>query len=73
MEKYNIYYNSAVVIELGQCSKSECSFKYKTPKGEIMFGTSDSPVSVGQIVYQQCWTEKERGDRCYISYSPFKN
>lgn len=67
-EKHDIYYNTAQVVGLGQCSKNQCSFQYQTSTGETKFGVSDSPVSLGQEVYQMCWTEKARGHMCYVNY-----
>lgn len=62
--KQNEHFQSAVVILLGQCSKSACSFTYKTEDGYVMSGLSEKPVSIGQIVYQKCWETKVRGHAC---------
>lgn len=67
-KRTNIHYNTATVISLGQCSESKCSFMYKTSTGEIRNGLSSNPVSIGQMVYQECWEEKIRGSRCYVEY-----
>lgn len=72
-EKTDVYYNTAVVIELGQCNKSDCSYTYKTSTGETRIGTTYGPVSLNQVVYQKCWTEKKNGKRCYVNYEPSKN
>ncbi|USL83550.1 hypothetical protein A4_474 [Escherichia phage A4] len=66
----NIYYRTAVVTDIGQCEENTCSFTYKTEDGSIKYGASSKPVSVGQIVYNECWTEKARGHRCYVDYEP---
>lgn len=70
--QYDIYYNTGQVTELGQCSKTECSYTYKDKNGEEHFASYHNPVSVGQLVYQMCWSEKVRGDRCYVEYHPSK-
>lgn len=72
-EQTNVHYNTAVVTELGQCNKTDCSYTYKTSTGEIRVGTTRGPVSLNQMVYQKCWTEKARGDRCYVNYEPLEN
>ncbi|WNV47253.1 hypothetical protein ENKO_144 [Klebsiella phage fENko-Kae01] len=71
--KHDIYYNTATVIEIGQCKESKCSFKYKTSDGETKFGLADTPMTIGQLVYQQCWTEKVKGVQCYVDYTPSKS
>ncbi|AIT14369.1 Uncharacterised protein [Escherichia coli] len=69
-KRTNIHYNTAEVVSLGQCSESKCSFMYKTQSGEVRNGLSREPVSIGQLVYQECWEEKVRGSRCYVEYEP---
>ncbi len=69
-KRYNIHYNTATVIGLGQCNENKCSFTYKTSTGEVRNGLSRDPVSIGQLVYQKCWEEKARGSRCYVEYEP---
>lgn len=69
-KRTNIHYNTAEVVSLGQCSESKCSFMYKTSNGDVRNGLSREPVSIGQTVYQECWTEKVRGSRCYVEYEP---
>lgn len=71
-EKLDIYYNTAVVQSLGQCNKTDCSYTVRTSGGLTLNATSSDPVSVGQIVYQQCWTERVKGLQCYVNYSPTK-
>lgn len=69
--KTQIYYNHATVTELGECTKDGmCSFTYLTDGGDIGHSTISQTVTVGQKVYQQCWTEKVRGKRCYVNYEP---
>lgn len=70
--KYDIYYNTATVVGIGQCRDGKCAFSYKTSTGSVEYGTSDTPVTNGQIVYQQCWTEKVKGPQCYVNYEPSK-
>lgn len=76
-EKHNIRYNSVKVVGIGQCSNkrksssAECAFWYEDGNS-TQFAISDNPVSIGQIVYQMCWTEKARGDRCYVNYQTSK-
>lgn len=72
-EKLDIYYNTGTVVTTGQCNNSECSFTVKTSTGRIEYSTSRDPVSVGQIVYQQCWTERVLGAQCYVNFKPNKN
>lgn len=69
-KKQNVHYNGAVVISIGQCNEGRCSYTYKTDSGFIENGTSIEPVSIGQKVYQECWFEEARGDRCYVNYEP---
>ena len=69
-EKHNITYNTAEVLSVGQCDNKRCSYSYKTSQGEYRNSVTTEPVSVGQVLYQQCWTERKRGDRCYVTYSP---
>lgn len=69
-EKTNLYSNTGVIVGLGQCSDNKCSFSYTDKFGTTKFGESYRPVSIGQLVYQQCWTTKKLGDRCYVDYSP---
>lgn len=71
-EKLNVSYNTGTVVGIGQCYKSECSYTLKTSEGFEQVSTTSDPVSVGQIVYQQCWTERVKGARCYVDYSPSK-
>lgn len=71
-EKLDIYYNTGTVQTIGQCNKTDCSFTLKTSDGLTMNSTSSDPVSVGQIVYQQCWTERVKGSQCYVNFSPSK-
>lgn len=71
-EKLNVYYNTAVVQSTGQCNKTDCSYVVKTSTGLTLNATSSDPVSVGQIVYQKCWTERVLGAQCYVNYSPSK-
>lgn len=69
-ERTNIHYNEAIVTSIGQCNEGVCSYTYKTEFGSIEQGTSRNPVSIGQTIYQECWFEKARGDRCYVNYEP---
>lgn len=69
-EKQNIFYNAGQVVALGQCRENECSYQYKDKDGQLKYGSSEKPVSLGQLVYQQCWYEIKRGDRCYVNYKP---
>lgn len=71
--KHDIYYNTAVVTSIGQCRNSKCAYSYKTSTGNVQMGLSKTPLITGQIVYQQCWTEKVRGAQCYTDYEPSKN
>lgn len=68
--KQDIYYNSAQVVSVGQCKDSKCSFSYKTSTGNVEYGLSSTPLTTGQLVYQQCWTEKVKGPQCYVEYKP---
>lgn len=75
-EKHDIRYNSVLVVGIGQCknngkSSAECSFWYKDGNS-TQYAISEDPVSIGQVVYQMCWTEKARGDRCYVNYQTSK-
>ena len=70
--KHNIYYNTATVTSIGQCRDSKCAYSYRTSTGESSYGTSDTPLTTGQIVYQQCWTEKVKGPQCYVNFEPSK-
>lgn len=70
--KHDIYYNTATVVSIGQCRDSKCAFSYKKSTGEVEYGVSDIPLTTGQIVYQQCWTEKVKGPQCYVNYEPSK-
>lgn len=70
--KNNIFYNTATVVSIGQCRDSKCAYSYKTSEGSIEYGTSETPLTTGQIVYQQCWTEKVKGPQCYVNYEPSK-
>lgn len=70
--KHDIYYNTAVVTNIGQCNDGVCSYTYKTEFGEIRYGKSSQPVSVNQTLYRECWTEKARGKRCYTEYTSEK-
>ncbi len=69
-KKLNVHYNEAIVTSIGQCNEGRCSYTYKTEFGSIEQGSSREPVSIGQTVYQECWFEKARGDRCYVIYEP---
>lgn len=72
--KHNIYYNTAQVVGVGQCKDSKCAFSYKTSTGvSVEYGISDTPLTTGQLVYQQCWTEKVKGPQCYTEYKPSDN
>jgi hypothetical protein len=71
--KNDIYYNSAQVVGVGQCRDSKCAFSYKTSTGSVEYGMSDTPLTTGQLVYQQCWTEKVKGPQCYTEYKPSDN
>jgi|AGFS01.1.fsa_nt_gi hypothetical protein len=71
--KQDVYYNTATVTNIGQCRDSKCSFEYKTSTNEVKFGLSNTPMIIGQLVYQECWTEKVKGLQCYVDYSPSKN
>lgn len=70
--KHNIHYNTATVVSIGQCRDSKCAYSYKTSLGGIEYSTSETPLTTGQIVYQQCWTEKVKGPQCYSNYEPSK-
>lgn len=74
-EHQKVYYNTGQVTTVGQCTKDgSCSFSYKDANGNIKYNiTNASPVSVGQLVYQECWYEIRNGDRCYTDYTPSKN
>lgn len=69
-EKHDVYYNTAQVVSVGQCRDSKCAFSYKTSTGSVEYGMSDTPLTTGQLVYQQCWTEKVKGPQCYTEYKP---
>lgn len=70
--RHNITYNTSTIISVGQCVEKRCSYTYKTITGEYRNSVSKEPVSVGQTVYQTCWTEKKLGHQCYVDYTPSK-
>ncbi|SOK58384.1 hypothetical protein [Yersinia phage fHe-Yen9-04] len=72
-EKQRIYSNTGVVVALGQCKNGECSFQYTDKNNSLQYATSSTPVSIGQLVYQQCWYEEVKGNLCYTEYQPSKN
>ncbi|AQW88639.1 putative membrane protein [Erwinia phage pEa_SNUABM_50] len=72
-EHQNVYYNTGQIVALGQCKGGECSYQYKDNTGSLQYATSSKPVSLGQLVYQECWYEEAKGDRCYVEYQPSKN
>lgn len=72
-EHQNVYYNAGKIVGVGQCKSGECSFQYKNKDGELKFAISNKPVSIGQLVYQECWYEEARGNMCYVDYQPSKN
>lgn len=71
-EKLDIYYNTGTVVATGQCNNYRCAYTLKTSDGEIKSATTDDPVSLGQVMYQMCWTERKLGGQCYVQYSPMK-
>lgn len=72
-EKQNITYNVGRVVSLGQCKDNKCSYGYTDKDGELKYATYDKPVTLMQLVYQQCWHEEAKGDRCYVDYYPSEN
>lgn len=68
VEKLDVYYNTGTVVSTGQCNKSECSYTVKTSTGNLVNSTDWQPVSLGQLVYQKCWTERVLGAQCYVNY-----
>lgn len=72
-EHQNVYYNTGKIVAVGQCKNSECSYQYTDNTGQLQFATSREPVSLGQLVYQECWYEKAKGNQCYVEYQPSKN
>ena len=73
-EHQNVYYNVGQIYGLGQCtSDNKCSFQYTDKFGANKSAISDTPVFLGQLVYQECWYEEAKGDRCYVDYQPAKN
>lgn len=73
-EHQNVYYNVGQIYGLGQCTTdNQCSFQYTDQYGNKKSATSDKPVYLGQLVYQECWYEEAQGNQCYIDYQPAKN
>lgn len=72
-EHQNVYYNVGRVVSLGQCKDGTCSYGYTDMNNELKYATLDRPVSLGQLVYQECWYEEAQGNQCYVDYTPSKN
>jgi hypothetical protein len=72
-EHTNVTYNVGKVVALGQCKDNECSYQYTDKNNELKYGSTDKPVSLGQLVYQECWYEEAKGNRCYVNYEPSQN
>lgn len=72
-EHQNVTYNVGRVVALGQCKDGSCSYQYTDKNGELKYATTDKPVSLEQLVYQECWFEEAKGNRCYVDYEPSKN
>lgn len=71
-KKTKIYHIEATVTSTGQCDKGKCGIAVKNTSGVIEYVTIDKPVAVGQTLYKMCWTEKRRGNMCYLHYSTEK-
>lgn len=69
-ERLNITKESGTVVATGQCNKYTCAYSVKTSSGSTVNSTGDTPVSLGQIVYRECWEERVRGSRCYVDFRP---
>lgn len=72
-EHQNVTYNVGRIVALGQCKSGECSYQYTDKDGALKYATTYKPVSLGQLVYQECWFEEAKGNRCYVDYAPNQN
>lgn len=72
-EHQNVYYNVGRIVSLGQCKDGTCSYGYTDMNNELKYATLNKPVSLGQLVYQECWYEEAQGNQCYVDYTPSKN
>lgn len=71
--KFNIYHQEATVVTIGQCDANSCGVGVKSSNsGEVEYIKIGEPVSLNQTVYRMCWTEKKRGNMCYLKYSTQK-
>lgn len=72
-KKTNIYHQESTVVSIGQCDGGKCGVSVRSKNtGEVVFATLSQPAAIGQTVYQMCWTEKARGNMCYVNYSTQK-
>lgn len=69
----NVYYRTGQVVSIGQCKNGECSYQFKNADDQIVFAVTRDPVSIGQLVYQECWYENAKGNQCYVEYQASKN
>lgn len=72
-EHQNVFYNVGRIVSLGQCKDGTCSYGYTDMNNQIKYATHNKPVSLGQLVYQECWYEEAQGNQCYVDYTPSKN
>ena len=73
-EHQNVYYNVGRVVGLGQCTTDKkCSYVYVDKFNNTKSAVIETPVFLGQLVYQECWYEEAQGDQCYVDYQPLKN
>ena len=69
----NVTYNVGRIVSLGQCKDGKCAYGYTDMNGELKYASSDTPVTLSQLVYQECWYEEAKGNQCYVEYQPSKN
>lgn len=72
-EHQNVHYNVGRVVSLGQCKDGSCSYGYTDMNNELKYASTSKPVSLGQLVYQECWYEEAQGNQCYVDYTPSNN